>query len=211
MLRLNAGISFGEWWKMQIKTKLIIAMAAMCVLTTTALSQGGPRDGPNGGPQGQMGQGEGNGMMLGPNDAPLGQVNDMGQGQQPVPPKFKGCNTEPKNPPSNMPIKPPSDKPEGSENKLDPKDAPHDEPAPWTYNNPDDGQQDGPSFGFAGHDGHAPPRSIMGPDHSKVPPKKPKKSMMSKKHHKAPKGPLKPLNPDDIPRLPPMKPMMDHP
>jgi hypothetical protein len=166
---------------MEIKTKLIIAMAAMCVLTTTALSQGGPRDGPNGGPQGQMGQGEGNGMMLGPNDAPLGQGNDMGQGQQPVPPKFKGCNTEPKNPPSDMPIKPLSDKPEGSENKLGPNDASHDEPAPWTYNKPGDGQHDGPSFGFAGHEGHIPPRSIMEQDHPQAPPKK---SMMDMKHHK---------------------------
>jgi hypothetical protein len=198
----------GEWWKMEIKKKLIIAMAAMCILTTTALSQGGPRDGPIGGPEGQMGQGEGNGMMLGPNDAPLGQGNDMGHGQQQVPPKFKGCNTDPQNLPPNMPIKPPSDKLEGPENKLDPKDAPHDEPAPWTYNKPGDGQNDGPSFGFAGHDGHMPPRSIMEQDHPQWPPKK---SIMEEKHHRAHKGPLKPLNPEDLPELPPMKSMMDHP
>lgn len=191
---------------METKTKLIIAMAAMCLLTMTALSQ---RDSPNGGPEREMWQGEGNGMMFGPDDAPLGQGSDTEHGQPSVPPKFKGCNTDPQKMPPNMPIKPPFDKPEGSENKLDSKDAPHDEPAPWTYNKPGDGQHDGPFFGFAGHDGHVLPRSIMGQDHPQWPPRK---SMMEEKyHHRAHKGPLKPLNPDDLPELPPMKSMMGHP
>ncbi|HPS91710.1 MAG TPA: hypothetical protein PKV33_06105 [Methanothrix sp.] len=193
---------------MQIKAKLIIAMAAMCLLTTTALSQGGPRDGPNGGPEREMWQGEGDGMMLGPNDAPSGQNGETEHGQPPVPPRFKGCNTDPQNLPPNMPIKPPSDKPDGSENKLSPNDAPHGEPAPWTYNKPGDGQHGGPSFGFAGHDGHMPPRSIMEQDRLQVPPKK---SMMEEKHHRAHKGPLKPLNPEDLPGLPQLKSMMDRP
>jgi hypothetical protein len=191
---------------MEIKAKLILLMAAMCIITTTALSQGGPRDGPNGGPDG-VGE---NGMMLGPNDGAFGQGDGLANGQAPLPPKFKGCNTDPRKMTSKVPIEPPADKPEGSENKLDPKDAPHDEPAPWEYVKPDDGKHDGPFFGFAGPDGRIPPRSIMGPDHQQVPPKKPKKSMMDKKHHRVHKGPLKPLNPEDLPELPPMKSLMDH-
>ena len=188
---------------MEIRAKIILLMAAMCILTTTALSQGGPMAGPNGGP-GNAGE------MLGPNDGPSGQGVGNDNGQPPIGHRFKGCNTDPRRVASMVPIKPSADKPDEAENKLDPKDAPHNEPAPWEYVKPDDGKHDGPFFGFAGPDGRTPPRSIMGPDHPQVPPKKPKKSMMDKKHHRVHKGPLKPLNPEDLPELPPMKSLMDH-
>jgi len=193
---------------METKAKCILVMVAMCILVTPAFSQGGERDGRNGNPGSNMGPEQDNAMMSGGNGAPFGQGSGMMQDQAPDAPRFKGCNTLPQNMVARGPIKPPSDKPEGPENKLDPKDAPHDEPAPWSYNQPGDGPHDGPSFGFAGDDDHVPPRSIMGPDHPQVPPKK---SIMEEKHHRAHKGPLKPLNPEDLPELPPMKSMMDHP
>ncbi|MDD4652585.1 MAG: hypothetical protein PHQ34_10180 [Methanothrix sp.] len=192
---------------MELKAKLIIAMTAMCLLTTTALSQGGPRDGSNGGPEREMWQGEENGMMFGQGNSPSSQGGETEHGQIPVPPKFKGCNTDPRNMPNDMPVKSPPDNPKGSVTKLGPNDATHDGPEPWTYTKLGDGQNDGPSFGFAGHDGQMPPRSIMGEDHLQVPPKK---SMMDMEHYRVHKGPLKPLNPEDLPELPPMKSMMDH-
>ncbi len=86
-------------------------------------------------------------------------------------------------------------------------DAPHDEPAPWTYIKPGDGQHDGAAFGFGGPNEQAPHRSIMDRDHPRAPPKK---SLMEGSHHRMHKKPLKSLADKDFPELPPMKSIMNH-
>lgn len=193
---------------METKAKCILAMVAMCLLITPAFSQGGERGGRNGNLGSNMGQEQDNAMMPGPDGMPFDHGINFEKGQAADAPRFKGCNTDPWKVPPTSPIKPPADKPEGSENELNPEDAPHDGPSPWTYLKPGDGKHDGAAFGFAGPDGHIPPRSIMGLDHPQVPPKK---SMMEMMHnHKAHKGPLKPLKPEDLPQLSPMKSIMDH-
>lgn len=192
---------------METKAKCILAMVAMSLLITPAFSQGGERDGPNGNPGGNMGPGQDNAMMAGPNGAPFGQVGEIKQGLAPDAPRFKGCNTDPRMKPNMAPIKPPADKPEGSENELNPEDAPHDEPAPWTYIKPGEGQHDGAAFGFGGPNEHAPTHSIMDRGHPRAPPKK---SLMEGKHHMMHKKPLKSLEDEDLPKLSPMKSIMDH-
>jgi len=193
---------------METKAKCILAMVAMCLLITPAFSQGGERDGPNSNPGSNMGPGQDNAMMSGSNGAPFDHGGEIEKGQAPDAPKFKGCNTDPRMKPHMAPIKPPADKPEGSENELNPEDGPHDEPAPWTYIKPGDGQHDDAAFGFGGPNEQAPHRSIMDRDHPRAPPKK---SLMEKMHHhRAHNGPLTPLKPEDLPKLPPMKSIMDH-
>ncbi|MDD2755324.1 MAG: hypothetical protein PHS80_07315 [Methanothrix sp.] len=166
---------------METKAKCILAMVAMSLLITPAFSQGGERDGPNGNPGSNMGSGQDNAMMAGPNEAPFGQVGEIKHGLAPDAPKFKGCDTDPQMKPNMAPIKPPADKPEGSENELNPEDAPHDEPAPWSYIKPGDGQHDGAAFGF-----------------------------MDGKHRMMHKKPLKSLADKDFPELPSMKSIMNH-
>jgi hypothetical protein len=168
--------------KMETKAKYILVMVAMCILITPAFSQGGERDGRNGNP------GSNNAMMSGPNGTPFGQGGEIEPGQAPDALRFKGCNTR-------------------LENGLGPQGAPHDESAPGSHLELDNGQHDGAAFGFADPNEQAPTRSIMGSDHPRDPPKK---SMMETKHEKKPKKDLRHFRHNNFPELPPMKSIMDH-
>jgi len=147
---------------METKAKCILSMVAMCLLITPAFSQGGERYGPNGNTGSNMGPGQDNAMMSGPNEAPFGQVGETKQGLAP----------------------------EGSENELNPEDASHDETAPRKYIKPGDGQHDGAAFGFGGPNEHAPTRSIMDRDHPRAPPKKSLMEGSHHRMHKKPLKPL---------------------
>lgn len=146
-------------------------------------------------------------MMSGPNGAPFGQDGGIGQGQAPVVPRFNGCNTRLQKVLATNPIKPPSDAPDGQRNEFGPKDAPHDEPAPWSNFGQENGVHGGTNFGFKGPDEHAPPRSIMGHDYQKT---HHRKSLMEEKHEMRHKENLMHLIHNNLPEMPPMKSIMNH-
>ncbi len=195
---------------MKTKAKCILVMVAICILITPAFSQGGERDGPNGNQRNDMGQAPDNGMVSGPNVAPLDQDNGIEQDQAPIMPRFNGCNTWHQEMNVKKPInKPFSNTPNGLENGLGLQGSQDDKSTSWQHVEQDDERDGSAIYGYSSKGKHAPSKSIMAhftnslKGHTK-------KSLMEKKHVTKPKKTLRHLSHNNLPGMPPMKSIMDH-